>query len=438
VAFVAERNAATGSVRLHDELDGSMIGRGASQMTVDSLNPIESWLVAAGLAGASEIEALYGFCDHCREAGIPLSRATLLVDTLHPVHEGRAVRWRADAVEQPPVVDYGPSTEGESAANWQSSPFYRMLENGATELRRRIGAGDTVDFAILREMKAEGQTDYVAFVHRFGVKSIIGEMDCVYSSWITSSSDGFREKDLVALRRLVPLLALTVKCVSLQRIARTLVEVYLGHDAGERVLSGRISRGVADRIDAVIWYSDLRGYTTISDTALPSEIIPLLNDYAATVITAVRDAGGEVLKLIGDGVLAIFRGDDAAHACRCALRAEARLRAGIKAVNGRRAAGHHPVTSVYLGLHFGEVFYGNIGSEDRLDFTVVGPAVNEASRIAAMCRSVDRAVVLSSAFAAATPEPERSTLVSVGRYALRGVGRAQELFTLDPGLVSGS
>ena len=111
----------------------------------------------------------------------------------------------------------------------------------------------------------------------------------------------------------------------------------------------------------------------------------------------------------------------------------ASLRSCIKAVNERRVAGNHPVTSVYLGLHIGEVFYGNIGSEDRLDFTVVGPAVNEASRIAAMCRSVGRSVVLSSEFVAATPEPERSNLVSVGRYALRGVGRSEELFTLDPG-----
>ena len=393
-------------------------------MTVDSLNRIESWLVEAGLAGASETESLHGFCDRCRDAGIALSRSLVLVDTLHPVHEGRAFRWRADSVEQPPVVEYGPSNVGESAANWQSSPFYHLVATGANELRRRIGAGDPEDFAILREMRSEGQTGYVAFVHRFGATSIIGEMDCVYSSWATSGPGGFREADLVALRRLVPLLALAIKCVSLARIARTLVEVYLGHDAG------------AERINAVIWYSDLRGYTKISDTAPPDEIIPLLNDYAEPVIAAVRTAGGEVLKLIGDGVLAIFRADDAAQACRCALRADASLRSGVKAVNERRAAGNHPVTSVYLGLHIGEVFYGNIGSEDRLDFTVVGPAVNEASRIAAMCRSVDRSVVLSSEFAAATPEPERSKLVSVGRYALRGVGRAEELFTLDPGLLA--
>ena len=247
-------------------------------MTVESVSLIESWLVQAGLAGVSEIESLNGFCDRCRDAGIALSRATLIIDTLHPIHEGRAFRWRADNIEQPAIVEYGPSNVGQAAANWQASPFYRLVETGASELRRRIGAADTEDFAVLREMKAEGQTDYVAFVHRFGATSIIGEMDCVYSSWVTSSPEGFSESDLTALRRLVPPLALAIKCVSLARIARTLVEVYLGHDAGERVLSGRISRGVADRINAVIWYSDLRGYTKITDTAPPHEIIPLLND----------------------------------------------------------------------------------------------------------------------------------------------------------------
>ena len=150
------------------------------------------------------------------------------------------------------------------------------------------------------------------------------------------------------------------------------------------------------------------------------------------MISAIHDAGGDVLKLIGDGVLAIFKEDDPSDACRCALKAEASLRRHLKALNQRRAAEGSPVTSVYLGLHIGEVFYGNIGSKDRLDFTVVGPAVNEVSRIASMCRSVDRDVVMSAEFAARTPEPEKAGLVSVGRFALRGVGRAQDLFTLDP------
>jgi adenylate cyclase len=396
------------------------------------IEAIGTWLTERGLAGASETELLHGLCDRCCKAGLDLSRGVALIDTLHPVHEGRAFRWRNDGVEERAVIEYGRSTDGEAAATWQSSPFYHLQASSGSEIRRRIMPDGSLDFPVLDEMRQLGHTDYIAMIHRFAGAGAIGEMDCLCSSWTTSRPGGFEDADLIALRRLVPLLALAIKCVSLARIAGTLVEVYLGRDAGERVLSGRILRGVAERIHAVLWYSDLRGYTTITDTAPPDEIIPLLNDYADAVISAVHEAGGEVLKLMGDGVLAIFRADDRAEACRSALRAQAELRDRQKALNARRNTEGRPVSSVYLGLHIGDVFYGNIGSVDRLDFTVVGPAVNEASRIAAMCRSVDRSVVISSEFAAATPKPERSELVSVGRYALRGIGRAQELFTIDP------
>ena len=402
----------------------------------EDIERIVAWLVESGLGGAEENELLSGFCEQCRRAALDLSRAIVVVDTLHPIYEGRAFRWRNDAVEESPVIEYGRTNAGQAAAEWQRSAFYHLLTTGADEVRRRIGQGDPADFLHLERLQAEGETDYVAFVQRFGSGGIIGEMDCVYSHWTTRRPSGFRDAELEALRRVLPTLALAIKCASLTRIAGTLVEVYLGRDAGQRVLRGRIARGVADRIAAVLWFSDLHGYTSISDTAPPDEIIPLLNDYAEAVISAIHDARGEVLKLIGDGTLAIFRADDPADACRCALQAKANLRARIETVNQRRTAEGRPVTSVYLGLHIGEVFYGNIGSNDRLDFTVVGPAVNEVSRIASLCRSVDRNLLLSAEFVAATPEPERSRFVSVGRYALRGVGRAQELFTLDPSLAS--
>jgi adenylate cyclase len=208
-----------------------------------------------------------------------------------------------------------------------------------------------------------------------------------------------------------------------------LVETYLGRDAGRRVLSGRIARGVADRIEAVLWFSDLRGYTRITDTAAPEQVIPLLNDYADAIISAIHQNGGDVLKLIGDGALAIFTADHRTDACRAALAAAGAARDGIAALNQRRLGQGLPITDMYLGLHVGEVFYGNIGSEDRLDFTVIGPAVNEVSRITAMCRSVDQPVLLSSAFASAAGAAR--SFVSVGRYALRGVELPQELFTLD-------
>jgi adenylate cyclase len=394
-----------------------------------------AWLIERGLRGMAETELLQQFCERSVQAGLNLSRAAVIIDTLHPIYEGRAFRWRNDGVEESSLFEYGRTNEGEAAANWQQSVFYHLLITGRDELRRRIGLGEPADFHLLDQMKAEGHTDYLAFVHRFSGEGTIGEMDCVYSYWATRHQDGFRDHDLVALRRLVPAVALAIKCASLARIAGTLVEVYLGRGAGRRVLSGRILRGAAERINAVLWFSDLKGYTMIADSVAPEQIIPLLNDYAEVVISAVHEGGGDILKLIGDGVLAIFEAADPAQACCSALRSEERLRSGMRAVNQRRAAAGDPVTSAYLALHIGEVFFGNIGSEERLDFTVVGPAVNEVSRVAAMCRSVERSVLVSPAFAAALPATEREKLVSVGRYALRGVGRAQELFTLNPAVL---
>jgi adenylate cyclase len=340
------------------------------------IDKIGAWVVGRGLAGASEKKLLNGFCDRCQRAGIELSRGIAIIDTLHPVYEGRAFRWRNDGVEEEAVLEYRPTNVGEAAENWRRSAFFHLLQTGESEVRRRIGMGEPTDFLNLDVMKAEGQTDFVALVHRFASDGIIGEMDCFYSQWATCAADGFRQADLAALRRLVPCLGLAIKSASLARIAGTLVEVYLGRDAGRRVLGGRISRGVAERINAVLWFSDLRGFTGITDNAPPDEIIPLLNDYAEAVIASIHEAGDDVLKLIGDGTLAIFKAEDPAESCGRALDAAAGLRRRIAALNERRAAADRPVTSVYLALHIGDVFYGNIGSEDRLDFTVVGPAVN--------------------------------------------------------------
>ena len=399
-------------------------------MREQDIAAISAWLVGRGLAGASEPELVGGFCARCAEAGLALSRGLVLVDTLHPVYEGRAFHWQDDLGETVESV-YGRTDTGAAAEDWRRSVWHHIVETGCSDLRRHFGRGDPCDFHRLPGLRDEGHVDFFAMVTPFSQEDAFGLMDCVYSQWLTRARDGFADADLDALRRLMPVLALAVKGPSLARIARTLVEVYLGRDAGERVLSGRISRGVADKINAVLWFSDLRGYTTISDTAPPGEIIPLLNDYAEAAISAIDAAGGDVLKLIGDGILAIFKADDPGESCRRALAAEADLSARLAALNARRAAEERPTTTVYLGLHIGAVFYCNIGADSRLDFTVVGPAVNEVSRIAALCRSADRSVLLSSAFRAAAPEDARRRIVSVGRYALRGIGRAQELFTLD-------
>jgi adenylate cyclase len=406
---------------------------------IDALN---AWLAKAGLRGESEAALVSGFCERAVAAGLPISRALVLIDTLHPVYEGRVVRWGYDRSELV-VQEYGRThlpggdadlhlssgvEQSEMVARWRASPFFGMLRTGESLLRRRLTAASESEFPVLGDYRAAGMTDYVAIIDRFAAEGTIGEMDCVYSSWVTARADGFADADIAALTRVVPTLALAVKAVALARMTGTLMETYLGRDAGRRVLSGRIMRGVTERIDAVIWFSDLRGFTRITDSA-PAQIIPLLNDYADVIVSAIHAQGGDVLKLIGDGILAIFAAADRARACAAALAAATAARSEVAKLKERRARGGLPVTDMYLGLHVGEVFYGNFGSTERLDFTVVGPAVNETSRIAAMCRSVEQPVLVSEAFA--NVEGMRRRLVSVGRYALRGVAQPQELFTLD-------
>jgi adenylate cyclase len=401
---------------------------------------LSAWLTQAGLAGTPETDIVGGFCDRCVAAGMPLGRAHVFIDTLHPVHEGRLFRW-GHYPDEAPMHEYGRTSLQDDDASgpasldvqatdvWRRSPFYKMLQTGGSLLRRRLNADTKDEFSLLPDWLAAGMTEYVAIISRFAAEGVIGEMDAVYSSWGTKAPEGFNDSEIATLERIVPYLSLAIKSVSLARMTRTLMETYLGRDAGQRVLSGRIVRGSAERIDAVVWFSDLRGFTRITDTA-PEQVIPLLNDYSDVIVSAIHEHGGDVLKLIGDGTLAIFTAENRVQACNAALAAAIVARQGVAELKKRRVAQDKPVSDMYLGLHVGNVFYGNVGSRERLDFTVLGPAVNEASRIAAMCRSIDQPVLTSAAFAGVGDMKCR--LVSVGRYALRGVSHSQELFTLDP------
>src|SRR5215472_10070202 len=289
-----------------------------------------AWLTQAGLAGTPESDIFSVFCDRCVAAGIPLGRAHVAIDTLHPVHEGSLFRWGYP--NEPLVYEYGrTSLEGLDASGaasldaqatdvWRRGPFYNMLQTGASLLRRRLNADTKDEFSMLADWLAAGMTDYVAITTRFAAEGVIGEMDAVYSSWGTKAPEGFNDSQIATLEHLVPHLALAIKSVSLARMTRTLMETYLGRDAGQRVLSGRIVRGLADRIDAVVWFSDLRGFTRITDTT-PEQMIPLLNDYSDVIVSAIHEHGGDVLKLIGDGTLAIFTAENRTHACDAALSA---------------------------------------------------------------------------------------------------------------------
>jgi adenylate cyclase len=399
---------------------------------------LSAWLTEAGLAGTPETDIVAGFCERCAAAGLPIDRTQVFIDTLHPVHEGRLFRWGHDPSESP-LADYGRTSpeavaasgasphDVRAARSWQGSAFYRMLQTGDSLLRRRLGAASADEFAVLPDLLAAGMTDYVAIITRFDAAGVIGEMDGVYSSWATRAPDGFDDADIAALQRAVPYLALAIKSVSLVRMTATLMETYLGRDAGQRVLAGRIVRGIAEQIDAVVWFSDLAGFTRITDTA-PEQVIPLLNDYSDAIVSAIHEHGGDVLKLIGDGTLAIFTAEDRMHACSAALSAAIAARRGVAELKKRRAAQSKPVTDMYLGLHVGEVFYGNVGSRERLDFTVIGPAVNEVARIETLCEPLGRKVLVSAELAAEIGDSRR--LEPLGRHPLRGVRVPRAIYAL--------
>jgi adenylate cyclase len=393
---------------------------------------ITAWLMQSGLKGMSEADLLDGFCERCVANGLPIGRSVAVIDTLHPLYEGRAFRWDARlTVER--VSAYGVAGPGHFADNWLRSAFHHLEVEGSNEVRRCFCRGDAADFYLLDELKSAGFTDFIAMAHRFGNEGTIGEIDCFFSHFATRTVGGFCERDLATLRDLLPCLALAVKCVTVSGVAGTIAKVYLGEDAANQVLHGKITRGRSDRISAALWFSDLANFTHISDTVDPEEIIPMLNDYADAVISSVQEAGGEVLKLMGDGTLAIFKGQKPSYACVAALKAKSLLDKRLADLSAQRRIEGRPVTDVYLALHMGDVFYGNIGSKDRLDFTVIGPAVNEVSRIVSLCRSLQRKVLMSASFAAIVPSTQID-LMSIGQHALRGVNRAQELFTLLPGL----
>ena len=227
---------------------------------------LSAWLMQAGLAGTAETDIFSVFCDRCVAAGIPLGRAHSFIDTLDPVYEGRLFRWGYSPGESG-VVEYGRTTLGkldasgsasldEQATNiWRRSAHYTMLQTGASLLRRRLNSDTKDEFSLLLDWRAAGMTDYVAIISRFAAGGIIGEMDGFYSSWATRSPGGFNDAEIAALEGLAPYLALAIKSVSLARMTGTLMETYLGRDAGQRVLGGRILRGVADRIEAVLWFT---------------------------------------------------------------------------------------------------------------------------------------------------------------------------------------
>jgi adenylate cyclase len=388
------------------------------------------WLSSAALAGSGEADQLAGACRRLRNGGVPVDRGFAGVELIHPLLDGQLFRWDSARDE---VTSFDLDRFDDDEAQWRASPLFRLYDSGDTELRRRIAVDyEPGEFPLVDDLRAEGFTDYVAFMCQRGGDHQLGERDATFLTFATRAPHGFEAPALETLRHLAPCLATTLMAATGPRMTYAMMQTYLGRDAGRQVLRGNIARGEAEEIQAVLWLSDLHGFTRIADETPSDQLVPMLNDYADCQARAVEAHGGDVLKFMGDGVLAIFPYEHQSQACAPALDAAADAHRAVARLNQRRSAQGLPTTTLYLGLHVGSVFYGNVGSAERLDFTVVGPAVNEVSRLAGMCKAVQKDVVVSSAFAEATPPGCRPRLVALGRYALRGVRQPQELFTMDP------
>lgn len=391
------------------------------------------WLVDGGLRGRHQSELLSELCERLVGLGMPLTRAMVAFDILHPTLDAQGFRWqRSGGITR---EEYHRTDRAGDSEEWKLSPFAHMVKQNILSLRLRLDRNHVSGvFPLLDRLRAEGATDYLAFIQPIGGVLRIGTAEGVAFSWTADRPGGFSDEEVALLEGIAPVVAFTTQALSIGTTGRILLRTYLGVDAADRVLQGNIMRGRAETIRAPIWYSDLSDFTRIADTAPRVSLLALLNDYAQCLVDVIEEHGGHVLKFIGDGMLAIFPpplpGDDQTGACSRALDAALAAELAVDALNGRRRAAGDVVTDFYLALHAGELLYGNFGSRTRLDFTVLGPTVNEASRIAALCGSVEQRIVVSSAFAEASGERRRQ-LVGLGRYALRGVARPQELFTID-------
>lgn len=380
-----------------DETDSTVLG-----------GTISEWLAEQALHH-SEPAALYAeLCQRLRGIGIPILRGQVGFRILHPLYDASAILWTAD---KGAVVSLFRPDDPAGQGRFQRSPFGFALAHRLPVLRRRlVGETALLDFTELEEYRALGGTDYVVFLVAFDHESDTG----VICSWLADRASGFTDGEIVQLSRITRGLSVAMKARIERSVAHNVAHAYLGKRAGEAVLNGLIRRGDGEKVTAALWYSDLRQSTMLADRLSAEDFLKLLGRYFEMTAAAVLDHGGEVVSLIGDAVLGLFRVDGAPQeACRRALDAaqEARRRLGAMA----------PPSNLPLdfgiALHLGQVIHGNVGVPDRLQFTVVGSAVNEVVRVQDLTKQLDAPVLATAPFAAAVPGAWRA----VGEHVLRGL-----------------
>jgi adenylate cyclase len=387
-------------------------------MSVSDLRKIIDWLIDGARSASSPPLMMAETCERLLQVGLPLSRVGVFVRTLHPDIMGRNFIWRPGAEVVVGTVDF----DIEDSPEFRSSPLAIVFREGQ-EVRCRLDDAESKRFPFFDDMRAEGVTDYIALPLLF----IDGSIHA--SSWTTNQPGGFSDDQLTTLKTVVPPLSRIIEIISLRRTASILLDTYVGNRAGERILGGQIRRGHTETMHAAIWLSDLRGFTALSDRLPPETVVDILNHYFDCQVSAIRTHGGEVLKFMGDGLLAVFpiaEQDGNIHqVCGRVLEAARESRASVDAM-------HYPIGDAHerfrfgVALHVGRILYGNIGGGDRLDFTCIGPAVNLAARLEKIAGRLHRTIVASAAFAGICS----GGWADLGEFPIAGFVKAERVYGL--------
>jgi adenylate cyclase len=386
-------------------------------MNISALQQVTDWLIDGARSATTPTLMMSEACERLVQAGLPLWRVGVFIRMLHPDVFGRGFFWRPGSEVMVTAADF----DIRDSAEYRSSPL-ALLYDTEREVRFRLDDPASRGFPFFDEMRAEGVTDYIALPLWF-----VGEMHA--SSWTTKQTSGFSDRQLDALRALAPPLARVIEIVSLSRKAATLLDTYVGNRAGERILGGQIRRGHTETMHAVIWLSDLRGFTALSDRLVPEMVVDILNRYFDCQVPAIRHHGGEVLKFMGDGLLAVFPiaedEGNTAEVCRRVLQAARQSRASVEALsydNGETVEHFR----FGVALHVGRILFGNIGGGNRLDFTCIGPAVNLAARLEKIAGRLKRTVVASEQFAGICG----GDWTDLGEFPIAGFARAERVYGL--------
>lgn len=387
-------------------------------MNLPELQKITDWLIDGARSAASPTRLMAETCERLVQAGLPLWRVGVFIRTLHPDIYGRNFIWRPGAEVEMGAVDFNIL----DAPEFTASPLAVVFIEGI-EVRARVGDPRDDRFPIIEDMRAEGVTDYIALPLPF----IYGAVNA--SSWTTKQPGGFTDEQLNVLRSLVPALARVVEIMQWRYTSSTLLDTYVGNRAGERILSGQIRRGHTDTMHAAIWLSDLRGFTALSDRLPAETVVDILNGYFDCQVASIRTHGGEVLKFMGDGLLAVFPIDeyvgDIGQVCSSVLEAARESRASVEAMQ-------YPIGEAVerfrfgVALHVGRILYGNIGGGNRLDFTCIGPAVNLAARLEKIAGRLGRTVVASAGFAGICT----GGWDDLGEFPIAGFSKAERVYGL--------